>query len=201
MIVDGTIQGVNADTKDAAQKILVAGHDVLNIIATYLSKSKMELGQIKYDSATFDLGEAVALIADGYVPHAEVKGLTFSHNIDTSHKFMMSGDQGKVKEVIGNLIDNSLKYTKQGGITVSVERHGPFVRAVISDTGVGIPQETIPHLFKKFARADAQKVNILGTGVGLYLAKIFIEAQGGRIWAESDGEGKGSRFIIEFPAA
>jgi signal transduction histidine kinase len=201
LIVDGTTGPVPADTRDAAQKILVAGHDVLNIIATYLSKSKMELGQIAYDKAVFDLGEATASIADGYVPHAEVKGLTFSIVIDRTHKYSVLGDQGKIKEVIGNMIDNSLKYTKQGGITVSVERHGPFVRSVITDTGVGIPKETIPQLFKKFSRADAQKVNLLGTGIGLYLAKTFIEAQGGRIWAESDGENKGSRFIIEFPAA
>lgn len=201
LIVDGTTGDVNADTKDAAQKILVAGHDVLNIIATYLSKSKMELGQISYDKAIFDLGYAASSIADGYVPHAEVKGLKLDITIDRSEKFMILGDQGKVKEVIGNIIDNSLKYTKEGGITVAVERHGPFVRAIVSDTGVGIPQDTISHLFKKFSRADAQKVNLLGTGIGLYLAKTFIEAQGGRIWAESDGEHKGSRFIVEFPAA
>ncbi len=201
LIVDGTTGQVTADTKDAAQKILVAGHDVLNIISTYLSKSKMELGQISYDKATFDLGEATQQIAEGYVPHAEVKGLTFNINIDRTHKYNIVGDQGKVKEVVGNMIDNSLKYTKQGGMTVSVERHGPFVRAVISDTGVGIPPETISQLFKKFSRADAQKVNLLGTGVGLYLAKTFIEAQGGRIWAESDGKDRGSRFIVEFTAA
>lgn len=201
LIVDGTTGPVPADTRDAAQKILVAGHDVLNIIATYLSKSKMELHQIAYDKAVFDLGEAAAAIAEGYTPHAELKGLRLDITIDRSHKYSILGDQGKVKEVIGNLIDNSLKYTKEGGITVSVERHGPFVRAVISDTGVGIPKETIPQLFKKFSRADAQRVNILGTGIGLYLAKTFIEAQGGRIWAESDGENKGSRFLLEFPAA
>ncbi|MBP9757099.1 MAG: hypothetical protein KBD06_00705 [Candidatus Pacebacteria bacterium] len=201
LIVDGTTGPVPADTRDAAQKILVAGHDVLNIIATYLSKSKMELGQISYDKAVFDLGYAASSIADGYVPHAEVKGLKLDIAIDRSQKYSILGDQGKVKEVIGNIIDNSLKYTKEGGITVSVERHGPFVRAVISDTGVGIPKGTIDQLFKKFSRADAQKVNLLGTGIGLYLAKTFIEAQGGRIWAESDGENKGSRFIVEFPAA
>ncbi len=201
LIADGTTGDVPADTRDAARKIQIAGHDVLNIIATYLSKSKMELGQISYDKATFDLGEAVEQISAGYVPHAEVKGLTFTMQIDRTHKFNMVGDQGKVKEVVGNMIDNAVKYTREGGITVAVERHGPFVRTCISDTGPGIPAETIPQLFKKFSRADAQKVNLLGTGIGLFLAKTFIEAQGGRIWAESDGVGKGSRFIVEFPAA
>ncbi len=201
LIVDGTTGVVSADTKDVAQKILIAGHDVLNIISTYLSKSKMELGQISYDKAVFDLGEAAANMAEGYAPHAEIKGLKLQIDIDRSHKYNLSGDQGKVKEVLGNLIDNALKYTKEGTIRVAVERHGPFVRAVISDSGVGIPEETLKELFKKFSRADAQKVNLLGTGIGLFLAKTFIEAQGGRIWAESNGQGKGSRFIIEFPAA
>ncbi len=201
LIVDGTTGDSSPDTRDAARKILIAGHDVLNIIATYLSKSKMELGQIVYDKATFDLGEAASLIAEGYVPNAEVKGLELKIDIDKSHKYNLVGDQGKIKEVLGNLIDNSLKYTKEGHITVSVERHGPFVRATVSDTGVGIPEETLQQLFKKFSRADAQKVNLLGTGVGLFLGKTFIEAQGGRLWAESDGPGHGSRFIIEFPAA
>jgi signal transduction histidine kinase len=105
-----------------------------------------------------------------------------------------------VKEVVGNIIDNSLKYTRQGGITVSVDRIGVAIRVTISDTGVGIAPEVLPQLFKKFSRADAQRVNLLGTGVGLYLAKTFIESMGGRIWAESEGTGKGSRFLIEFPA-
>lgn len=201
LIVDGTTGVVSADTKDVAQKILIAGHDVLNIISTYLSKSKMELGQISYDKAVFDLGEAAANMAEGYAPHAEIKGLKLEIDIDRTHKYNLVGDQGKVKEVLGNLVDNALKYTKEGTIRVAVERHGPFVRAVISDSGVGIPEETLKELFKKFSRADAQKVNLLGTGIGLFLAKTFIEAQGGRIWAESNGQGKGSRFIIEFPAA
>lgn len=201
LIVDGTTGDAPVETRDAARKILIAGHDVLNIISTYLNKSKMELGQITYDKATFDMGEAIASIAEGYVPNAEVKGLSFDINIDRSHKYNMTGDQGKVKEVVGNLIDNAVKYTSAGGIAVSVERHGPFVRTVVADTGVGIPKETLGELFKKFSRQDAQKVNLLGTGIGLYLAKTFIEAQGGRIWAESDGAGRGSRFIVEFPAA
>ena len=200
LITDGTTGDVSATTKDVAQKILVQGNDVLNLIAQYLSKSKMELGQISYAKTPFDMGALVESIASGYKPHAEQKGLFLHSELDASQKYMVVGDEGKVKEVIGNIVDNSLKYTKQGGITISVERHGVSIRAVISDTGVGIPPETLPQLFKKFSRADAQKVNLLGTGIGLYLAKTFIEAQGAHIWAESDGKDKGSRFIIEFPS-
>ncbi len=200
LIVDGTVDHASPEVKAVAQKILIGGNDVLNLIAQFLSKSKMELGQISYNSAAFDFGAAASSIADGYVPHAELRGLTLEKKIDASHQYIIKADEGKVKEVIGNLIDNSLKYTVHGGVTVAVERHGVAVRLTISDTGVGIAPETLPHLFKKFSRADAQKVNLLGTGVGLYLAKTFIEAMGGRIWAESEGKDKGSRFILEFPA-
>lgn len=201
LISDGTTGQVSTQVKDVSDKILVLGDEVLALIGQFLSKSKMELGQIQYSSDLFDLGAAASIIADGYKPHAEQKGLQLIKLIDPSEHLMVKADQTKVKEVIGNIIDNALKYTRQGSITIAVERHGISVRVVVSDTGVGIPAETIPHLFKKFSRADAQKVNLLGTGIGLYLAKTFIEAMGGRIWAESEGTDKGSRFIIEFPSA
>jgi signal transduction histidine kinase len=67
--------------------------------------------------------------------------------------------------------------------------------------GVGIPPETLRHLFGKFSRADAQRMNLLGSGLGLYLAKTFVEGMGGRIWAESDGLGRGSRFVVELAQA
>ncbi|HEY4476855.1 MAG TPA: ATP-binding protein [Candidatus Paceibacterota bacterium] len=75
------------------------------------------------------------------------------------------------------------------------------IRLEVADTGVGIPAEVIPKLFQKFTRADdAGKVNITGTGLGLYVAKQIVEAHNGRIWAESDGKGKGSRFVVELEA-
>lgn len=201
LISDGTTGTIPPTTKDAAEKILVTGNEVLALISQFLNKSKLELGQIAYAHEPFDMAVAVSAVADGYEPHARQKGIQLIKKIDEAHHFTVKGDESKLKEVVGNVIDNSLKYTRQGSITVAVEQHDTAIRVVISDTGVGIPAETLPHLFKKFSRADAQKVNLLGTGVGLYLAKTFIEGQGARIWAESDGKDKGSRFIIEFPAA
>ncbi len=199
LIVDGTAGDTSKETRDAAEKILVTGNEVLTLIGQFLSKSKMELGQISYTMQPFDLGAAIHAVAGGYAPHAEQKNLTLSVEIPPE-QLMVKADEGKVKEVIGNIIDNSLKYTKTGGITVSVGNIDGVIRVSVADTGVGIPPETLPRLFQKFSRADAAKAILLGTGVGLYLAKTFIDAMGGNIWAESDGKGKGSRFIIEFPA-
>jgi signal transduction histidine kinase len=199
LIVDGTAGEVSAQAKDSAEKILVNGNTVLSLISQFLNKSKLELGQISYAITEFDAEETVSSVADGFKPHAQQKGLALEKHIDFPH-LKAHGDEAKLREVVGNLIDNSIKYTKSGSITVLLEKRNSMARIIIQDTGVGIPHETLPHLFQKFSRADAHKMNLLGTGLGLYLAKTFIEGMGGKIWAESDGQDKGSRFIIELPA-
>ena len=83
---------------------------------------------------------------------------------------------------------------------MKVEELGENLRVTVSDTGIGVPQTELPYLFAKFSRGkDVGRLNTGGTGLGLYVGRAMIENNGGRIWAESDGEGKGSRFIIELP--
>jgi signal transduction histidine kinase len=200
LMLEGDTGPINPMTKDAAQKIMFASNQVISLIAQYLNKSKMELGELKYLFSIFDVSDTVEEIVRGFQPVAEQKGITVTTNIDKSQKYHVKADEVKIKEVISNTIDNSIKYTPKGGVVVSVEHDGEKVLIKIKDTGVGIPPETIPHLFKKFSRADAQKVNLLGTGLGLFLAKTFIDAHNGRIWAESEGKDKGSTIIIELPA-
>jgi signal transduction histidine kinase len=128
-------------------------------------------------------------------------------------------DAGKVREVISNLVDNALKYTPRGGVKVKVEFSeksnydeknsdnghlpalaGEVLRVTVSDTGIGIPSTELSYLFSKFSRGkDTTRLNAAGTGLGLYVGRSMIEANGGRIWAESEGSGKGARFIIELP--
>src|SRR5690606_15287403 len=95
------------------------------------------------------------------------------------------------------------KYTKQGWIKLSVTKNPQtdMIRVAISDSGVGVTPETMEKLFQKFSRAtDANKTNTIGTGLGLYVVKTMVEAQHGKVWVESEGVGKGSTFIVEFPA-
>ena len=106
-----------------------------------------------------------------------------------------------MKQVLTNLVDNAIKYTPTGSVTVTIEKKDTVARLTITDTGVGIPPEEIGLLFEKFKRArGANKVNTTGTGLGLYVAKQLTEGNAGKIWVESDGAGKGSRFIVELPA-
>jgi len=198
LILDGSLGEVKPEVKDAARKIFVTGGQVLNLIAQFLDRSKIELGQLHYEAQPFDIGTATKDVASGFEVYAEEKGLELKTDVP-DEKITVCGDEGKLRGVIGNLIDNSLKYTKEGSVTVSVQKKGDWVQVRVKDTGAGIPAQTLLHLFRKFSRADAKKLNLMGTGIGLYLAKEFIEAHDGRIWAESEGEGKGSTFIIELP--
>lgn len=196
-LADDTFGTLPKEAREAAEKILVAGNEVLALISEFLNKSKSELGQISYALTEFDAAKSISALIEGFKPNAEVKGLAISARLP-ERPVTVRADESKLKEVVGNLIDNAIKYTKTGSVTVSVEKKDKVVRIVVSDTGAGIPGETMSKLFQKFSRADAAKANLFGTGVGLYLAKTFIEGMGGKIWAESEGAGKGARFIIEF---
>jgi signal transduction histidine kinase len=174
---------------------------VIALLSQYLNKSKIELGQLQYVFVKVDVIQLVNEILTTFQVHAEQKGLYLTKVLPTHEKFFINADQGKIKEVVTNLIDNSIKYTLKGSVTLSVEKHDSIIRIKVEDTGMGIPEDTMRILFREFSRADIQKVNILGTGLGLYLAKIFVDAHGGRIWAESEGKDKGSQFYVELKEA
>jgi signal transduction histidine kinase len=99
---------------------------------------------------------------------------------------------------ISNIIDNSIKYTESGEITIELTKENNQAVITVTDTGVGIDTNDLPHIFKKFERGkDASRVNVSSTGLGLYVGKSFIEAHGGSISVTSDGKDMGTRFAEE----
>ena len=115
-------------------------------------------------------------------------------------KLEVFADEEKVTEAIMNLIDNAVKYTRKGGITVEVKKVGSVGRVYVRDTGIGLKDSEIANLFQKFVRSGrGNKLSTVGTGLGLYVVKKMIMAHMGKIWAESNGENKGSSFIVELP--
>lgn len=201
MLLEGDKGEINARVRELLQKIMIAGNDVTTLLSEYLDKSKIELGQLEYIPTTFDVTHTVNEILAIFKIHADHKKVKLTKSISTVKKHFIHVDQARIKEVIINIIDNSIKYTQKGSIIVSVTNEGGNVIIKVADTGVGIGADVMPSLFKEFSRADLQKVNILGSGLGLYLAKKFTEAQGGQIWAESEGKDKGAQFYIKFPEA
>jgi signal transduction histidine kinase len=199
LILEGDVGPVSPPVRETVAKISALGDDVLGLISQFLTKSKAELGQIAYESIEFDLAEVTRELADGMRAHAEQKGLALRGRTEPGLRLPVRADITKIKEAVRNVIDNAIKYTRTGSVTVSMTRVGDKAQIAVADTGVGIAPDAMPHLFKKFSRADAQQVNRQGSGIGLYLAKVFLEAQGGRLWAESEGQEKGSTFYIELP--
>ncbi len=109
-------------------------------------------------------------------------------------------DQGKLRQVILNIVDNAIKYTREGEITLKLKKLDEQEEIRISDTGEGMDEKELNSLFQMFSRATAgTQLHTEGTGLGLYVAKQFIEMHAGKIWAESKGKGKGSTFIIQLP--
>jgi len=196
---DGTYGVVPEYLMDPLQTIMETTRLMASSIDDYLNISRIEQGRMKYEKSEFDISHLANQIVKELTPVAARRKLTLSS--EPSGEVIVRADIGKIKQVITNLIDNAIKYTEKGGISVAVTKEVGKVRVTITDTGVGIGADEIASLFEKFTRArDANKVNTTGTGLGLYVAKQLTEGHGGKVWAESDGSGKGSRFIVELPA-
>ena len=133
----------------------------------------------------------------------ELRPLATEKNLDLSfttelREISVNADAPKLKQVFQNLVDNAIKYTPQGFVRVKVkdEHQKGTVLVVVSDSGLGIAEALIPFLFDEFVRDDRVKKEIRGTGLGLFIARKIIEAHGGTVWAQSEGENKGSKFFI-----
>ncbi len=201
LLLEGFYGKLAAKTKEPVERIFNSSQRLVKMVADFLDISKIEQGKMAYTFADADLGEIVRDVAAEFDFVAKEKGLSFDLEIPKKTRFPVLADEGKLRQVISNIIDNSIKYTPKGGITVSVERDGAgkATRVRIRDTGIGLSAPDKEHIFGKFSRGEGgQKENTHGSGLGLYVAKIMVEAQNGKLWVESEGVGKGSTFVIEF---
>ena len=202
LILEGDAGPVPEQMKGIIEIIYTSIKTMGNIVEDYLNMSRLELGTMKYNLIEMDFKDLVHDVMNEQKINIESKALTYSISVDEALTYKIKADPDKFKQIIMNVVDNSVKYTPKGSLSISLTKN-PAHNAIlfsVSDTGVGIKPEVIPKLFRKFSRApDASVSNIHGTGLGLYIAKEFIAAHKGRIWAESQGEGKGSQFYVEVP--
>lgn len=202
MMLEGDFGELTKAVKDGIETIFKSSQSLVVLVGDYLDVSRMDQGRMKYDFTDFDLRKVAEQVVNEMKPNIKISGLEFKSEIDETNDLFIHGDEGKIKQVISNLIDNSIKYTPKGWVDLIVKRDSrDKVLIIIKDSGVGIDLKVIPKLFDRFTRApDASKTNIQGTGLGLYVAKKMMEAHRGRIWAESPGKGQGSVFTMELDA-
>ncbi len=202
LILEGDAGPVTPELKKVVETMLTSTKTLSSVVDDYLNITRIELGTMKYDLKPIDFKDLVAEVVNEQKPNIEEKGLSFDVTIDQTQSYPIKADLDKFKQVIMNVVDNSVKYTPEGSLSISLAKDATkgIVRFTVSDTGVGIAPDVMPKLFRKFSRANnASEANIHGTGLGLFIAKEIVTAHGGRVWAESEGEGKGSRFIVEVP--
>jgi histidine kinase len=162
--------------------------------------SRVEAGAYELRLQPIDLGALTNKIAAHLRHQFEDKGVQLHVHIPSA-LLMTKADPDRIAQALINLIGNALQYTLAGGqVDVIVQRKNNEVLFSITDTGVGIAAEHLPHLFTRFYRVDKSRARASGgSGIGLTIARHLVEAHRGRIWAESDGIGQGSQFMFSLP--
>lgn len=202
LLRDGSFGKMPEKACEPLERIYTSTQNMSLSIEEYLNVSRIESGNMKYNKVDFNLSEQAEHICDDLRSVALKKGLLLFFRTNLQSYPIVHADQGKLVQSVHNLVSNSIKYTEKGTITVYVhdDKINKKIFLEVIDTGIGMNEKALENLFQKFERADnAHKTNIQGTGLGLYMALKIVEAMGGTITAYSEGEGKGSRFVLELP--
>ena len=188
---------------DTMRRIQHQGQRLANLANNLLDISRLEEGTLSLDLQALDVAAIVDQTVAAVRPMAEQKHILVEVDLPGMLPDIY-GDSQRVEQVLANLLNNAVKYTPDTGSVIVTARAGDpagMVSISVTDTGVGIPADLLPHVFDRFYRAEHDlRMNIVSVGLGLSIAKRLIEAQGGRIWAESE-EGHGSTFTFALPIA
>ncbi len=199
-MLDGTFGKISPEIQKRAEQGLEFDNGGIQTVDLVLNVANLQNGLIKYDMKNIDFRDIVEKTISEKKISAEAKGLKIESEIKDG-VYNVLGDTFWLKEVVNNLIDNSIKYTKAGKITVNLEDGNGKIKLSVKDTGIGITEEDKKNLFKEGGRGkDSVKINVDSTGYGLFTVKMVIQEHKGKVWAESEGEGKGSAFYVEMDA-
>jgi signal transduction histidine kinase len=200
-LLDGTFGTITPEIKKIAEQGLESDNMGIETVDLVLSVANMQKGTVKYEMKELNLKELVEKTLADKKMAIETKGLEVETQI-TEPEYKVFGDAFWLREVVNNFIENSTKYTQKGKIVVGLQKKDGKILFSVKDTGIGITDEDKKNLFTEGGRGkDSVKVNVDSTGYGLYSVKLIVEAHKGRVWAESEGSGKGSTFFVELPAA
>ena len=220
MILEGSYGKFEEKSRPPLEKVYQSNERLIRLVNDLLNVSRIESGTLMTDFQKTSIEKMITSIIDELKIKADERKLYLNwqvpsprssaevHSKSSGHILPeIMADTDKLRQVIMNIIDNAIKYTEKGGITVRAELKDPSAKwpqgkilIEIKDTGEGMEKEEMDNMFGSFTRGRAgAKHWVSGLGLGLYIAKKFTELHGGKIWVESEGEGKGSTFYIELP--
>jgi len=200
MLIEGDYGKLNKKAKEKLVFFSQSTQKLIDLVNEFLDISQFQVGKKILKIEKVDPQKLIKELIKEFKMEAEKKNI-YLRIKKLNRISMIKADYAKLREAIYNIIDNGIKYTEKGGITISLEMKNKKLKIMIEDTGIGIGEKEINSLFKKtFERSrGAQKLYTLGRGIGLYISSSIIKAHNGKIWAESSGENFGSIFYIELP--
>ena len=180
-------------TKDELNIIIRNAKRLERLSSDILQITRIETGRLQLNIQEFNLDDVISPLVQ------DARKQTAGKNVEIEYKpsdIMITADRHRITEVIWNLLDNAVKFTNSGTISIVTGKDGDDkgLTVSVSDKGGGIPSEMVPRLFTKFATTSDK-----GTGLGLYIAKSIVEAHGGRMWAENNAGGEGAKFSFSLP--
>lgn len=202
-LTDGVVGDLTPKQNEIVRHIYTSAQGLASVVEDFLNVTKIEQGGMKYVFEEVDIRKITEDLVSDMKIAAEERHLQFLSSIDESGAYTTLADGVKLKQVFLNLIDNSIKYTKEGFVKVTLTEHKSDKTIIfsVSDSGVGVSPETKAKLFTKFARGEGGALNSGGSGLGLYLAQEIVKAHKGTITIDSEGLGKGSIFSVILPGS
>ncbi len=201
LLAEGLFGPVAPKQQEVLRTVETQMHGLARLVKQLLDVSRFEAGGGKLEPRSFGLNEFLSDLDQAFAILAVQRGIRFSVTRDEGLPTHVTWDHDRMSEVLGNLLSNAFKFTERGGeVQLSVEPVKDGVRMEVRDTGAGIPQEQVPHIFDKFFQASNQPARSMGSGLGLAIAKEIVEAHRGHIQCEST-PGVGTTFMITLPQA
>ena len=200
--MEGLIDAVIPASPETYQRIYLEADRLGRLVDDLQELSRVEASAYELNLQPTQVQNLVEAAVARLRMQFEEKGVQLEAMVPASLP-QVTVDEDRIEQVLLNLLGNALQYTPAGGtVKISARQDQDEIRISISDNGIGIPAEHLPHLFTRFYRVEKSRARAAGgSGIGLTIAKHLVEAHGGRIWAESAGLGKGSTFSFTLPAS
>lgn len=202
LLLEGSFGELPAKAKGAVERIAVSSERLVLVVEDFLNISRIDQGRMKYEFNTVDMVEVIDNVLQELQNNISTAGLKLIKEYDDSNSHDVMADYGKMKQVVANLIDNAMKFTKLGHIKIKLyrEQSEDLIHLEVQDTGAGVDPEVMPMLFQKYRTTSYVSEGGLKTGLGLYVAKELVKAHEGKIWAVSPGIGQGTTLHVTLSA-